>query len=72
MKGTESKQVGTISLNCISPEARCLLDTIMAEWEKHKKDFHKIFPKKRLTVYSFAYWLIRWSNLVQPSEKNSE
>lgn len=62
-----------ITLGCISPEARDLLDTIMEEWEKHfagMKEMHgDAMPET--TFYGFAYWLVRWSGLIQPSINNS-
>lgn len=58
-----------IAIGCISPEARDLLDRTMEEWKKHKKQLPKTLMGKRYRpgVYSFAYWLIRWSGLVQPA-----
>jgi hypothetical protein len=52
-----------ITLGCISTEAKDLLDKIMHEWEKHKKKSHH-----KSSIYGFAYWLVRWSGLIQPSE----
>ena len=62
-----------VTLGCISPDARDLLDRAMEEWDKHKASL----PEKmtcngetwnpRESVYGFAYWLIRWSGLVQPA-----
>lgn len=61
-----------ITLGCISPEARELLDTIMEEWEKHyagMKEMHgDAMPET--TFYGFAYWLVRWSGLIQPANTN--
>ena len=47
-----------ITTGCIAPEAKDLLDKIMAEWEKTEQE---------TSIYGFAYWLVRWSGLVQPT-----
>jgi hypothetical protein len=62
-----------VALCCMSPDARDLLERVMERWEEHKTSL----PKKltyngetwnpRESVYEFAYWLIRWSGLVQPA-----
>lgn len=62
-----------LALGCISPEAADLLDRVMEAWESHKINL----PEKltcgdetwnpRESIYGFAYWLIRWSGLVQPT-----
>jgi len=70
MEGSVLKQVGPITIACISPEGRELLDTIMMEFEQHKKQLHKLFPGKRITVYGFAYWLVRSSGLIQAAKWN--
>ena len=70
MEGSVFKQIGPVTLGCISPEARELLDTIMSEFEQHKKQFHRLFPGKRITVYGFAYWLVRNSGLIQAANKS--
>ena len=61
-----------ITLGCISPEARELLDTIMEAWGKHyagMKEMHgDAMPET--TFYGFAYWLGRWSGLIQPALTN--
>ncbi len=69
MKGSTFKRVGPITLGCISTEARDLLDVIMEDWEKHNMKRLKLFPGKRASIYGFAYWLVRWSGLVRPSDK---
>jgi hypothetical protein len=77
-KGTLEKEVTSeITLTCISPDARDLLDRIMKAWEEHKSQL----PDKvtmgnetwnpRESVYGFAYWLVRWSGLVQPNGEKS-
>lgn len=71
MEGSRNIEVGNVTIGCISPEARDLLDTIMAEWEQYNRDRLKLFPGKRASIYSFAYWLVRWSGLVQPATSNN-
>lgn len=57
-----------VLLGCISPEARDLLDTIMERWEEHYKDLKKTAGEDHEpTFYGFAYWLCRWSGLIQPA-----
>lgn len=59
-----------IALDCISPEARELLDTIMEQWEEHRKNLVEVAGyKEEPTHYGFAYWLVRWSGLIQPAAK---
>jgi hypothetical protein len=70
MEGSVYKRMGPITIACISPEARDLLETIMAEFEKHKKEFHNLFPGKRITIYGFAYWLVRHSGLIEAQRPN--
>lgn len=55
-----------IMLGCISPEARELLDTIMASWEPHYEELKKNNENYEPSFYGFAYWLVRWSGLIQP------
>lgn len=62
-----SKDGIQITLGCITPEARDLLDTIMEKWEKHYASMKKSNPNHEPSYYGFAYWLVRWSGLVQPS-----
>jgi hypothetical protein len=75
MKGVEIKNYegsvftkinSNITLGCITPEASELLGTIMIEWKKHKKALRKSNPKYKPSDYAFAYWLVRWSGLIQP------
>lgn len=61
-KGTESTQVGDISINCMSEEARKLQDTILEKW----KEFH---PEDTHDHYRFVYWLVRYSDLIEPKQE---
>ena len=73
MKGSKTVKVSdTVIMSCISEEARKSLEIILVEWVKHNQKRLKKFPGKRATIYSFAYWLIRWSGLFEPSEKLKE
>ena len=56
-----------ITLGCISEEARDLLDVIMVEWEKQETELKERNPGYEPSHYAFAYWLVRWSGLVQPN-----
>ncbi|MFM2204437.1 MAG: hypothetical protein RLZZ605_1401 [Bacteroidota bacterium] len=62
-----SKDGIQITLGCITPEARDLLDTIMEQWETHYANMKETKPKYEPSFYGFAYWLVRWSGLVCPS-----
>lgn len=67
--GSNFTSVGPVVLGCISPEARELLDTIMEKWEEHLAEIKKAHgPDYTPTHYGFAYWLVRWSGLVRPSD----
>lgn len=57
----------TVTLCCISEEARTLLDRIMEEWEGHYKKLKESFPKNEPGYYGFAYWLVRYSGLIEPA-----
>jgi hypothetical protein len=68
MEGSNFVEVNeNITLGCISEEARDLLDTIMTEWEKNEAKHEEIWPGYEPSIYAFAYWLVRWSGLVQPA-----
>lgn len=72
-EGSEfSEPAPGITLGCISPEARNLLDTIMEAWEKHFADMKEMHgaAMPETTFYGFAYWLVRWSGLIQPALTN--
>jgi hypothetical protein len=53
----------------MAPEARSLLDQAMTGWAEQKKALPKTLGGKRYrpSIYSFAYWLIRYSGLVHPA-----
>ena len=63
------KEIGEVSIGCISPEVRDLLNTIMEHWEKYYTSFDKVPEKHKPGFYGFAYWLVRWSGLVQPIKR---
>lgn len=70
--GTKSVQVGPVTIGCMAPEARDLLDTIMEEYTKmyeERKGTSIACNTAPDDVYQFAYWLTRWSGLIQPAEK---
>lgn len=61
-----------ITLGCISPEARDLLDTIMERWEDHYKALKETNGDQyEPSYYGFAYWLVRWSGLIQTAPTTS-
>lgn len=71
---SKTVKIGRVTLNCMKPEDRDCLDRAMAEWKAHKKQLPKKIGDKRYVpgIYGFAYWLIRWSGLVQPTDKRKE
>lgn len=67
MEGTITTNVGNIEINCISEQASDLLDRIMSQWEEYYSDFKQVNPRYEASFYGFAYWLVRYSGLIQPS-----
>ena len=65
----EQREVGPVTLMCMAPEARGLMELALKQYREHRKNVRKIFPKDRESVYSFAYWLFRWSGLIDASGK---
>lgn len=67
-QGSIFKQISPqIASGCISPEASELLDEIMDAWNEHLVKLREIMgPEYEPTYYGFAYWLVRWSGLIQP------
>jgi hypothetical protein len=72
MNGSVEKRIGPVLLCCISAEAGDLLDRIMAAWDDHKAQLPETLTcgdetwNPRESVYGFAYWLVRWSGLIEP------
>ena len=70
-EGSRNLECGPVTLGCISPEARDLLERVMDEWRKHVENQEQFLPEHLWQdaddAYGFAYWLIRWSGLVRPS-----
>lgn len=61
-----------ITIGCISPESRDLLETIMEHWEAHYKQLKGNNGEDyEPTYYGFAYWLVRWSGLIQPTNSKT-
>lgn len=59
--GSRVVTVGPVSIACMAPHSREALDLAMERWEKSiaGRDTPPEDP-----VYSFAYWLFRWSGIV--------
>lgn len=53
-----------VTLNCMAPKARDLMERALEEYQKHCRGIRSWKPNHRGSVYSFAYWLFRWSGLV--------
>lgn len=58
-----------VSLACMSTKARDLMDQALDGYEAHCKRMREWKPKHRSTIYSFAYWLFRWSGIVDANGK---
>ncbi len=58
-----------ITLNCMAPNARSLMDEALEKYQEHIDEIRKWKPGHQESVYSFAYWLFRWSGLVTPEGK---
>jgi hypothetical protein len=69
MKGSEiSHPLPGVTLACISQEANDLLERVMAAWEIHLANLKAVHGESyEPSHYRFAYWLIRYSGLVEPS-----
>jgi len=61
-KGSHIQKVNkNISITCMSEDGRNLLDRIMIKWNLYEKS-----TNNKSSIYSFAYWLVRYSDLIQP------
>ncbi|NER40053.1 MAG: hypothetical protein F6J93_40015 [Oscillatoria sp. SIO1A7] len=67
--GSRFRQVESVQLGCISREANLLLDKARDGYQQHweKNFFEDSHPND---IHGFSYWLIRWSDLVQPTPTN--
>lgn len=64
MKGTITKQVGNISVNCMSSDARELLDELCIQFKKEQgKDVSDV------SGYQALYWACRYSGLIGKGER---
>jgi hypothetical protein len=56
-----------IAIGYMLPGAHDLMDQALKQWEEHKKQVQEMtngeYPKDE--VCHFAYWLFRWSGLIQ-------
>jgi len=75
MEGMNYKQVegANIVLTCITSEARDLLEKIMAAWAEHEAGMRDNARQRgvelgEISHYGFAYWLVRYSGLIEPSK----
>lgn len=62
-----------VMIGSITPEARDFLETIMDAWDKHYESLKEANGKDyEPSYYGFAYWLVRWSGLIQPAISQNE
>jgi hypothetical protein len=56
-----------VAIGSMLPEARDLMDQALEEWGKFEKETQETFPEfpSGDGVHAFAYWLFRWSGLIQ-------
>lgn len=59
--GSRFVSAGPVTIGCMAPDSREALDLAMERWRKHDAARE---PKSDDPVYSFAYWLFRWSGIV--------
>ena len=59
-----------LTLGCMSDDARALLETIMAAWQVHEAELRASRPNYTPDIYGFAYWLCRYSGLVEPAQRS--
>jgi hypothetical protein len=77
MNGSIEKRIGNVTLCCISAEAVDLLDRIITAWECHKTQLPETLTcgdetwNPRESVYGFAYWLVRYSGLIEPAKSST-
>lgn len=55
-----------ILLTCMGPGERDVMDEALERYAAHVKSIRTWKPHHRGSVYSFAYWLFRYSGLVMP------
>jgi hypothetical protein len=60
----ERRDAGPVAIMCMAPEARDLMEVALKKYQEHCASIRKTWPAHRGSVYSFAYWLFRWSGLV--------
>lgn len=48
------QEVGNITIQCISKEAKDLIDKIMGAWSEHYTETKKILPNYNPTFYGFT------------------
>jgi len=59
-----SEPIPGIKVASMKQESRNRMEKALDEYDKFMVDLRKLFPGRRKTVYSFAYWLFRHSGLV--------
>lgn len=64
MIGSKEKKIGNITIACMSPEARDLLDELVEKFEAiHPFSIHDA------NGYQALYWACRYSGLIQPTKR---
>lgn len=68
LPGNSVVRVGPIGIGAIAPDARDLLDRIMAAWEPDLASMVANNPPDwEPSTYGAFYWLVRWSGLIDPT-----
>lgn len=57
-----------VTFSFMRPEHREALADAMAGWEEHLADRDRLGLAPKDPVYAFAYWLLRYSGLVEPTK----
>jgi hypothetical protein len=66
--GSLERRCGPVVLCCMAPEARELLETAISKYAEFRKiDRDSLVGEQpgKPSVYGFAYWLFRYSGLIQ-------
>lgn len=58
------RSIAGVSIAAMSPDAHELLETALEDWSEHKRELP---AENRESVFSFAYWLFRYSGLIEYS-----
>lgn len=69
LPGNSFRRIGNVGIGAIHPDARELLDRIVAAWEEDRPhiEANNDPPGRAASHYQCFYWLTRWSGLIDPT-----